>query len=462
VDSPSNSGRSLLKKGEFRESSIILRIKCRRGEQYHSMIYGTDKDPIQYNALARKLFPKNQQLIPFLGAGASLPGDAGSGQPVANQAPPEKIQQACEVLGLERGGPAHRFLEVAIEIAWKMQNSGEQPTAGQDPYQRLAASTSAPSSRQLSEVFAFLSNYDCFDWPATKLQQLPTQVTAEDLKQLCRSAALVTGVADTAPPLLSAASFYNYTQGGEKGKNVRDILDDLFANVTETTSTHRLVGRMAKVHLDASAEGFGEDYLIITTNYDRLIERALDGVNVAYLTLTVDKNNRNVYAMPSPGLKDHLKQSDREYERFQKKLEPQVISQFSLPKMRSLAIIYKIHGSLSPLKHNSIILSDEDYVTFIQRLEGMVPAPIPPLLHDKGFMMFGYSFSDWNIRALFKSFEKFTISRGDIWAVVRQYDRFEQGYFEHNQINVLKTTLEEFVSKVWNAGLTAGLVKGSL
>lgn len=426
------------------------------------MIYGTGEHPIQYNALARKLFAKSQQLIPFLGAGASLAGDAGVGKPAANQAPPEKIQQACGVLGLEPGGPAHRFLEVAIEIAWKMQNLVDQPMAGEDPYQRLAASTTAPSSRQLSEVFAFLSNYDYFDWPAAKLQQLPTQVKAEDLKQLCRSAALVTGVADTAPPLLSAASFYNYTQGGERGKNVRDVLDDLFANVTETTSTHRLVARMAKVHLDALPQGFGENYLIITTNYDRLIERALDALNVVYLTLTVDKNDRNVYAIPSPGLRDHLKMQDRDYERFQKKLEEKVVGQFTLPNMRPLAIVYKIHGSLSPLKHNSIILSDEDYVTFIQRLEAMVPSPIPQLLTDKGFMMFGYSFSDWNIRALFKSFEKFPISKGDIWAVLRHYDRFEQGYIEHNQINVLKTTLDEFVSKAWSAGVEAGLVKGEL
>ncbi len=421
------------------------------------MIYRSNE--IQYNALALKLFGGSQIVVPFLGAGASLKGDA-SPTAASTNPPAPKVKEACDALGLD-SAEARRFLEAAIQIAWRMQHRAAAPPSP-DPYQRQKSSTKAPSSRDLAEVFAFLSGYDCFERPARKLQQLMTEVQPAELKEVCRSAAAVTGVADTAPPLLSAASFYGYTQPG----GVRSVLDELFANVSERTQTHRLAARMAQHFIENKSRESLDDYLIITTNYDRLIEAALDDCGVAYLTLTVDKNDRMVYAIPSPGVKNYLQMDDREYSRrFLSRLQPKVAEQFFLPKVLPLVIVYKIHGALEPVAHDSIILSDEDYITFIQRnseAEGMVPSPVVNLLDQKGLLMMGYSFSDWNIRALFKRFAAFSLKRKDSWAVIRHYERLEQGYFDHNEINVLEANLDEFADKCWQAARAAGLTQGDL
>jgi hypothetical protein len=429
---------------------------------------------IPYEELASKVLASAQTMVPFLGAGASLRPRGNQQSNHLGELESEAVEKVCAQAGITKGSAAWKLLETAVQIAWKMEQHQKGQAAADDN-----TSKTALSSSQLAELFAKRSAYDCFEKPAKTLKQIVTKADISALIGTLRSAAGFTGIASTAPPLLTAASYYTYMRTA-KDPGPLEVLQEVFQNLDEPTLTHRLIARVAQNHLDKTANsGVAQDYLIITTNYDGLMEKALDQLELTtaggnkiqglpYVILTVTKKDRIVHARASGSMQQYLGLDDRRFDDFKLKLNPDPrrnVDNFSRPTvMKPLVILYKIHGSLHP-GQDSIILSDEDYVTFIQRssqAEGMIPSPVVNLLDDKGFLMLGYSFSDWNVRALYKRLLEYEAAHRTDWAVLLHYDPFENGFFEYKKINVLNTSLDTFAQRVWDYAVKAGAVQGAL
>ena len=77
-------------------------------------------------------------------------------------------------------------------------------------------------------------------------------------------------------------------------------MQELFANKTKPTNVHRMMACIASVHTslfdpadadnDTATNPSKNDYLIVTTNYDRLIEEALNARQGSSLRAPVDKS----------------------------------------------------------------------------------------------------------------------------------------------------------------------------
>jgi hypothetical protein len=116
--------------------------------------------------------------------------------------------------------------------------------------------------------------------------------------------------------------------------------------------------------------------LIVTTNYDELMERALE-------------------AAPKP------------YERVVQPLagfdpEAQRKLQDALAKQQGVAL-YKIHGSLHDKGSAELVISEDDYAQLLSVLhtEAGVPPLIKSRLVDATLLFLGYSLEDWDFRTLF-------------------------------------------------------------
>lgn len=403
---------------------------------------------IQYSSLALDLFGDSQKVVPFLGAGASLGGvPATSPGPSAPERQPtaEQMDAACEALGLTKGGYARLFLEVAVSLASRFEQ-GEQVAAG-TAFQRAQLRQNAPSAGELAEVFAELSQYDYFDRPATKLSQLVQCAERQQLAQLCRAAAAVSGVASLAPPLLSVASFYSYTQ---RATTVLNRLQSVFANVKAPTPTHELVACMAAHYMKQPSA----DYLIVTTNYDCLIENALDSVAVPFCAIAVNKEDSKVDVRFSGSAQTYLGLDGRRYSEMLTALSGKLLpDNFYIQKAKPLVIVYKMHGCLyipTPGR-DSIILSDEDYVGFLRRngpTNAMLPAHAKRLMDGKSFLFLGYSFSDWDVRGWYQLLDNQRSQTAPDHAVTYHLDPYESGYFQAAGINVVVTQLNRFAERI--------------
>ena len=103
---------------------------------------------------------------------------------------------------------------------------------------------------------------------------------------MLRTLATLAGVAPAPLALISA-----YFEEVRRRRTLIDDLGGIFANKTTPTQTHHLVARAARWHLGERARkdqrpvrGGKGHYLIVTTNYDCLMEHALD---VPYVVLSM-------------------------------------------------------------------------------------------------------------------------------------------------------------------------------
>jgi hypothetical protein len=426
---------------------------------------------IQYPFLASKLFDDRQWLVPFLGAGAST-SEADPPKPEPLSAPEQDIiDTVCTQLSL--AGAAKDFLETAIRVAWEMQQRAAKSAAAQvSPFEAVRRSDWPPSAEELASALAHNARYDHFSRKAEWFGERLPHGGPAGLAAIFKWAATVTGLASSAPPLLSVASYCSYTQDSEA---VWLQLKTLFQNKTKPTIVHRMVACMARYYLDrvfaAEAAAVGtepnmalppKDYLIVTTNYDCLVEQALKLAAVPYCVLAVAKSDGLVDATPSEGLQDYLAMANKDFGFF--------LDQFHKPPgscepspHRPIVIVYKIHGCLYPLQkdrdsaiRDSVILTDEDYIDYMRKngpQNSQIPNAARNLMAKKGFLFMGYSFSDWNVRSWYTSLAEDPNMRTKKpppdYAVMKDLDPYQAGFFDKkNNINILLTKLDRFAKSV--------------
>jgi SIR2-like domain len=126
--------------------------------------------------------------------------------------------------------------------------------------------------------------------------------------------------------------------------------------------------------------------LIVTTNYDLLMEKALDDAGREYVKVV----------QPVEGFReDELATKD---------------SELAAAKAAGTLILYKIHGSFPEPAEPAgagrrIILTEEDYIEFLTVVANDkigIPPAIKAEMTTATLLFLGYSLEDWDFRTLFK------------------------------------------------------------
>src|SRR5262249_16104620 len=161
-------------------------------------------------------------------------------------------------------------------------------------------------------------------------------------------------------------------------------------------------------------------------------------------------------------VQSYLGISDAEYASFVASQQNSTPEAFEGPRTHQpLVAIFKIHGCLFPERQptdyssyehadDSVVISDEDYFWHIPQASvsgGFLPCKVTNRMGHKSFLFLGYSFRDWNVRSLYNGVTG--ISRGKAvrdYAVLKEAGSYDTGFFASKQINILETTLDEFVA----------------
>src|ERR1039458_1800356 len=201
------------------------------------------------------------------------------------------------------------------------------------------------------------------------------------------------------------------------------------------------------------------DYLIITTNYDRLTEIALEKTEVPYCVLTVGSADQYVDVRFSPHMQEYLELTPTEFASLKKEHSRKYAKYFNLDLPRPIAIVYKLHGCLFPEEpgRDSVVLSDEDYIRYLMQMydaSGMIPSEITTQMASAAFLFLGYSFSDWNVRGMYKAVVKQrTVAQMQEvrdFAVVRDFSAYETAFCRegNGRIHLLVTDLARFTRQL--------------
>lgn len=189
--------------------------------------------------------------------------------------------------------------------------------------------------------------------------------------------------------------------------------------------------------------------LIITTNYDVLVERTLERRGIPYVALCSIRRGTSKYAgrwlcyesVTAPLSEDQLKLATR--------LEDELFGS-EKPNGDSKVIIYKLHGTaklqLGQSTVDSIVLTESDYVDFLAK-EGLnSPPPLLDRLRHSRLLFLGYSLTDWNLRVLLRRIQVDRQRTGEEplrhWAFQKNPQAVECDFWHHRGVNVHNVSID--------------------
>jgi hypothetical protein len=175
--------------------------------------------------------------------------------------------------------------------------------------------------------------------------------------------------------------------------------------------------------------------VIVTTNYDTLLEQAFREEGKEYDLLVYPADN-DEYANGMLWW-EHGKEEPR-------KLKANEIDDAEIGRRN---LIYKMHGSVSATSSDwdSFVITEEDYVEFLARKRNAVPTAFRRFFKDHFFLFLGYGLQDWNFRVLLKEVSG---AGNTSWAILKNPSLLDQALWGQRKVKLYDLLLEDFVAEL--------------
>jgi hypothetical protein len=221
-------------------------------------------------------------------------------------------------------------------------------------------------------------------------------------------------------------------------------LREVFGSEYSPTSLHRLLARVAK----ALSEGGLPQLLVVTTNYDNLVEQAFSNEGLEHDVVWYEaKSNaeaRGRFVHRPPGGKP--------------KPIPRPNKYTGLPAELERPAVLKLHGCLdreSP-GDDSFVITEDSYIDYLSLgdVGALIPIALSQRLTSNSLLFLGYSLSDWNLRVVMNRIwgaRKLVIKS---WAVQREpadahESKVEQALWDDREnIELVFCELDEYVREL--------------
>lgn len=190
--------------------------------------------------------------------------------------------------------------------------------------------------------------------------------------------------------------------------------------------------------------------LIVTTNYDVIIERTLEKRKIPYLSLShimrgtklfgrflcYNSLDANIDILTKTQLEERLLELEE--------------------KNDGTVLIYKMHGTArnTDIPLDSIVLTETDYIDFLaEDMLKRIPTGILDVLRGNSILFLGYKLEDWNFRVLLQRILKLQ-RQEDIelrhWACLLDPDPVEKTFWVKRGVTLYDQSLDHFLSNLAN------------
>jgi hypothetical protein len=209
-------------------------------------------------------------------------------------------------------------------------------------------------------------------------------------------------------------------------------LHRIFSREYDLTDVHRFFARLPR---RLKEKGYPNRHqLIVTTNYDQLLERAFDAEKEPYDVISyVEHRGAEIpgfWLTPNNGKSRFLHTND----------------DFTPPVDRT--IILKIHGAVDRdnWARSSFVITEDDYIDYLAlRIPDQIPATLAEQMLYRRFLFLGYSLSDWNLRVLLRSIKARSSFNQPTWAVMSSHEDWDPMYWKRHGVRLEKCSLKEYV-----------------
>jgi SIR2-like domain len=241
------------------------------------------------------------------------------------------------------------------------------------------------------------------------------------------------------PVDLLRVSQYVYAVRGGSGP-LYDVLHEVFDRPYATTPVHDFLASVAPA-LRGSGNAV-KPPLIVTTNYDDLMESALAAAGEPYdlIVYVAEGPHEGRFCLWTPD----------------GTLEPIVDARTNIavdPDRRT--VVLKIHGFVDRRhsgddNEDSYVITEDHYIEYLTRmnLDDLIPVKILERLRNCHFLFLGYSLTDWNLRAILYRLWSDRRRDRDWWAIQVNPGELERKSWRRRGVEILDISLEEYVERL--------------
>jgi hypothetical protein len=230
---------------------------------------------------------------------------------------------------------------------------------------------------------------------------------------------------DHAAELATVAQYFSVI-GGRSG--LQEELRTIFNTDYPLTSLHAYLASIAA------------PLLIITTNYDDLIERAL-------------RKNKRPYDLVVHTTDTAL--GDRLLWTRHGELAPQEVLPNKLAiDLKQVTVVYKMHGAVDRDKsaRDQYVITEDDYIDFLVRMmkNKAIPSIFAEPLLSRHFLFLGYGLYDWNLRVVLSRVANSLDSNRQLksWAIQYKPSALERRFWQNRGVEIFDMLLDDFVLKL--------------
>jgi len=227
------------------------------------------------------------------------------------------------------------------------------------------------------------------------------------------------------PDLTKVAQYFDVVAGRLP---LHGELHDIFDHDYPLTSLHTFLADVAT------------PLLIVTTNYDDLIERAFSAKGRMYEV---------VIHTTDPTIGDRLLWWPRGAP------EPKEVNANKLDiDLDAVTVIYKMHGAVDRRnrERDQYVITEDDYIDFLARMikKKAIPAIFAEPFQTRHFLFLGYSLNDWNLRVVLNRMERDLRRPKGIksWAIQSNPSPLEKRFWQERGVEVYDMKIDDFVKEV--------------
>jgi len=212
-------------------------------------------------------------------------------------------------------------------------------------------------------------------------------------------------------------------------------LHDLFDGDYPPTPLHQF---LATLPAALREKGYPPRYqLIVTTNYDDLMERAFEAVGEPFdvVSYVAEGEQRGKFLHWPPDGEARLIERPNEYHGLSLDQRP---------------VILKIHGAVDRVtaEWDSFVITEDHYIDYLTRtdISNLVPVTLVAKLKRSHFLFLGYSLRDWNLRVILHRIWGEQKLSWKSWAIQLHPDPMEEEFWDKRGVAILNVRLEDYVA----------------
>jgi hypothetical protein len=176
--------------------------------------------------------------------------------------------------------------------------------------------------------------------------------------------------------------------------------------------------------------------LIVTTNYDDVLERAFGEAGEPFDLVTYDAETTHhgkFVHFPHNGSPVRI-------------LEPNTYDALTTDER---TVILKIHGAIdrADKDRDSYVITEDHYIDYLARTEvsKLFPVTLVQILRRSHCLFLGYSLRDWNLRVILNRIWGEERLRANSWAIQRDPDSLDELLWRKREVAIMDVPLEDYV-----------------